>query len=317
MLFPCISTATPPLIIIIGVLAGMICLLILCVLVVILALVLKMCQARRYSSAESGKGTPGPEAVYSEIPLHNSYGGPPVELGKLPGQSYVEQRPVIDYANNATILKQAISGRVSPVYDEPEKYRIADLSKSMPMIARLTAAQNWNSDRGRCRTESPTVWYRDSDSSESSRSLSSLPPGFTNAILASPSTGQENGYHQLQPSDGEDSEDIAFESLADPEHKYATLEHATLEDDDDTESMSEMSASPVQCEMGVDPPTGVREPPYAKPQRKTPSSSIADGVPPVHTYSLTDRSSLKSPPLGEENLETRGGAEDIEDASVA
>ena len=316
VLLPCISTDPSSLIPVIAGLASVICLLILCVLVVILALALKICQARRHSQNDSGKGTPGPEAVYSEIP--NSYGMPPVDLSKLPGQSYVEQPPVIDYANNATILKQAISGRVSPVYDEPEKYRIGDLSRSMPMIARLTAAQNWTADRHRCRTESPTVWNRDSDATGSVGSLSSLPPGFANnAFSASPSTGQENGYHELVPSDGEDEVHSTSPSLVNAEHKYATLEHVTFEDDEDTESTSEGSTSPTPCETGVDPPTGVREPPYAKPQKKKPSPSDADDTPPAHTCSLVDRSSWTALPLGEEPLEASAVAEGCEDPSAA
>lgn len=317
VLLPCISTDSSSLVPVIAALASVICLLILCVLVVILALGLKICQARRFSRSDSGKGTPGPEAVYSEI--QNSYGVPPVDLSKHPGQSYVEQPPVIDYANNATILKQAISGRVSPVYDEPEKYRISDLSRSMPMIARLTATQTWTADRNRCRTESPTTWYRDSDATGSVGSLSSLPPAFANnTFSASPSTGQENGYHELVPSDGEDAEDSTSPSLVNAEHKYATLEHVAFEDDEDTESTSEGSTSPTQCETGVDPPTGVREPPYAKPQKKKPSpSSAASDTPPAHTCSLDDRSSWTALPLGEEPLETSAVAEGCKDPSVA
>lgn len=326
---PLYLTGTSPLITVVAILAGVICLLILSVLVVILALTVKMCQARWCRHSDSDKGTPSPEAVYSEIPLQNSYGMPPVDLSKLPGYSGgrgsrpYEKPPVIDYANNETILKIAISGRVSPVYDEPEKYRITDLSRSMPMIAHLNAAhvQDRTVDRSRCRTESPSVWYRDSVAAESVGSLTSLPPGFANALAASPSTGQENGYHELQPSDGEDSEDSAFRSLVNPEHKYATLEHAELEDEDDapdgTESMSEESVSSAQCEMGVDSPTGVREPPYAKPQRKIHPTSSADEVPPVHMYSLPDRSSRKSLPLGEQDLVTGDMTEDNEDASAA
>lgn len=301
---------------IIGVLAGVICLLILCVLAVILALVLRMRRACQYNTDESGKGTPGLEAVYSEIPSQDCNGLPLVHLSKLPGYSDGRRSNTYldaDYANNETIVEHAHSGRDSPVYDEPDKYRVNDLSKSMPMIARLTAPQEWIASQTRCRTLSPPAWYRDSDAAGSVGSASSLPPGYTNGFTASPSTGQENGYHELQPSDGEDSEDSAFQGSVDPEHKYATLERAESGEEDNAPdgagSVSEEEVHPAQCEVGVDSPTGIREPPYAEPQRLMPSTSSSDEVTPTHAYSQPDKS-RKSLPLVEEDLETGDMPED-------
>ena len=293
-------------------------------LAVILALVLKMCRGPKYNACESGKGTPGLEAVYSEIPSQDSNGLPLVNLSKLPGYSGGRQSNGYfdaDYANNETIAEHANSGRDSPVYDEPDKYRINDLSKSMPMIARLTAPQEWIASQTRCRTLSPPAWYRDSDTAAGSvGSASSLPPAYTNGFTASPSTGQENGYHELQPSDGEDSEDSAFQGSVDPEHRYATLERVVSEEEDNApneeESLSEVEeeVSPDQCEHGVDSPTGIREPPYAEPQRLMACTSSSNEVRP-HVYSQPDKS-RKSLPLDAEDLETCDVPEDI-DGSTA